>query len=295
MTPAKPKGEGAYCEHDPATLNRRREKLVRDLKDKGYSLGFMKLLIKLGLADAYKAYLAGVPADAFKSLVNDSLVVSPTSAPDALEGKLHTVDSLSSKRHKLEAVYVDTFKRLLDALSAKAKESTLPSEYQSTPYRCEDFQADQVDGSKLKPDLLFFQINNTTSDISTAQLLFEAKRQMEEKTAYGKYLGQFADYALEVWKAQPLRTFVPLLLLLGCDLYLVVFTRNGYYKTNIGQVMFRRNRDIPSLVSKLQAILHTLWFLLTLPASNIGQLDNSTHPFDYVDMTSIAGQAILEV
>ncbi|KAJ2745194.1 hypothetical protein GGI19_006527, partial [Coemansia pectinata] len=165
MTPAKMKGEGAYCEHDPATLNPRREKLVRDLNNKGHSPGFIQLLVKLGLADAYKAYESNVPADVFASLANDSLVVRPTSEPDALEDKSHTVDSLSSKRHKLEAAYVDTFKRLLDALFAMAKESTLPSEYQSTPYRCEDFQAERVNGSKLKPDLVFFQINNTKSDI----------------------------------------------------------------------------------------------------------------------------------
>ncbi|KAJ2056423.1 hypothetical protein GGI17_006191, partial [Coemansia sp. S146] len=294
MTPAKLKGEGAYCEHDPATLNPHREKLVRDLKDKGHSPGFMKLLVKLGLADAYKAYESNVPADVFASLANDSLVVCPTPVPGTSKDKPYATDASEDAVYDSEAACVDTFKRLLVSLSTSPVLATLPTGYRETPYVCKDNQVKKVKGSELKPDLALYRKTNAKKDISTVQILFEAKCQMEEETAYGKYLGQFADYALEVWKTQPLRTFVPLLFLLGCDMYLVVFTRNGYYKTNIGQVLYQCKRDIPFCVGDVLPALHDLWFLLTLPASNIGQLDNSTDPFDYVDMKSIAGQAVLE-
>ncbi|KAJ2748999.1 hypothetical protein GGI19_005876, partial [Coemansia pectinata] len=289
------KGKGAYCEHDPATLNPRRAKLVRDLNNKGHSLGFIKLLDKLGLADIYEMYIAGVPADAFTSFVGDSLVVRPTPVLGTSKDKPHTTDPSEDVVYGSEAAYVDTFKRLLVSLSTNPVLATLPTGYRETPYVCKDNQAKKVKGSELKPDLALYRKTNTKKDISTVQILFEAKRQMEEKTAYGKYLGQFADYALEVWKTQPLRTFVPLLLLLGCDLYLVVFTRNGYYKTTIGQVLYQCKSDIPSCVYDVLPALHKLWFLLTLPPSKIGQLDSSIHPFEYVDIKSVAGQAVLEV
>ncbi|KAJ2332117.1 hypothetical protein GGH92_009025, partial [Coemansia sp. RSA 2673] len=294
-TPSSKKGKNVYYEHESTTLIPRRGKFVRDLHERRDSIGFRKLLVKLGLADLHTEYEANVPKSVFESLVDNSLVVCPNPAPVTSADNSDTVNSSSSKPAKLEAAYVDTFKRLLASLSASPVLATLPPGYCKTPYRCEDSQSESVEGSELKPDLLFFQTNNSTSNISSVQILFEAKRQTTEETAYKKYLGQFADYVLEIWKAQPLRTFVPLLLLLGCDLYLAVFTRRGYYTTTIGQVLCRRKGDIPSLVSKIQGVLRTLWFLLTLPPSKIGQLDTSTYPFDYVDIKSIAGQAVLEV
>ncbi|KAJ2743883.1 hypothetical protein GGI19_006654, partial [Coemansia pectinata] len=53
-----------------------------------------------------------------------------------------------------------------------------------------------------------------------------------------KYKDQVANYAWRVWKNQTRCTFVPVLFLVECDLYLVVFTRMGYYKVLISPVMY---------------------------------------------------------
>ncbi|KAJ2823428.1 hypothetical protein FBU31_004284, partial [Coemansia sp. 'formosensis'] len=288
-------GKGMYYEHEPTDLDPRREKLVRELENRGHSETFLELIVKLGLVDAWMAYDEKVTVDTFESLADDSLVVSTTQASDASEGKTPAADGFGSKRSKLEKPYVDTFKRLLTALSANAKEATLPADYSKTPYRCEDYQDEAVAGSQLKPDLAFYQKISSIKDIHSVQILFEAKRPMNEDTAFSKFLGQFADYALEVWRNQPLRTFVPLLVLLGCNLYLVVFTREGFYRTTIGKVMFANKNAAKSDVFDVGLALHNLWFLLTLPVSKIGQLNTSKHPFKYFNIQSVVGQTAFEV
>ncbi|KAJ2810794.1 hypothetical protein H4S07_002463 [Coemansia furcata] len=288
-------GKGMYYEHEPTDLDPRREKLVRELESRGHSETFLELIVKLGLVDAWIAYDEKVTVDAFESLADDSLVVSTTQASDASEGKTPAADGFGSKRSKLEKPHVDTFKRLLTALSENAKEATLPADYSKTPYRCEDYQDEAVAGSQLKPDLAFYQKISSVKDIHSVQILFEAKRPIKEETAFSKYLGQFADYALEVWRNQPLRTFVPLLVLLGCNLYLVVFTREGFYRTTIGKVMFANKNAVKSDVFDVGLALRNLWFLLTLPVSKIGQLNTSKHPFKYFNIQSVVGQTAFEV
>ncbi|KAJ2830520.1 hypothetical protein GGI24_001891 [Coemansia furcata] len=218
-----------------------------------------------------------------------------TQASDAPKGKTPAADGLSSRIPKLEKPYVDTFKRLLTALSANAKEATLPADYSKTPYRCKDYQDEAVAGSQLKPDLVFLQESAEDDHIGKVEMLFEAKRPMKEDTAFGKFLGQFADYALEVWKNQPLRTFVPLLLLLGCNLHLVVFTREGYHRTTVGQVLHPDKNDIEAQARQARVARRRLWFLLTLPVSQIGQLNTSKHSFDYFNIRSVAGQTAFEI
>ncbi|KAJ2026858.1 hypothetical protein H4S03_008502, partial [Coemansia sp. S3946] len=289
------KVKGVYYEHEPATLIPRRGKLVRDLHNKGLSPDFIQLVVNLGLVDVHTAYEANVPESAFESLVDNSLVVRPNPAPGTSKVKPQTADSSEDEVHESEVAYVDTFKRLLDSLSSSTTIATLPPDYRKTLYVCKDNQTKRVQGSELKPDLALYREENSTRDISRVQILFEAKQHMNEETAYKKYLGQFADYALEIWKTQPLRTFVPLLMLLGCNLYLAVFTRRGYYTTTIGQVMCQRTSDLTSCRDDVLPAIRTLWFLLTLPPSNIGQLNTSIHSFNYVDIKSIAGQAVLEV
>ncbi|KAJ2734752.1 hypothetical protein IW152_002075 [Coemansia sp. BCRC 34962] len=235
--------KGMYLEHEPAELVLRRQKLMRDLEGRGKSMGFLKLLDKLGLADAYETYNESVPIESFESLADSSLVI-------------HQSTSTGS-----EAAYVDTFKKLLDSLSAKVDMTALPTEYQKTPYIYKDNQAQAVRGSKLKPDLTLYQKVSETQAVSTAQIVIEAKQQISETAASCKHLGQFADYALEIWKHQPLRTFVPLLLLLGCDLYLVVFTREGYYSAEMGQVLYRCEEGLTTGVYTVRLGLRKLWFL----------------------------------
>ncbi|KAJ2815357.1 hypothetical protein FBU31_006955, partial [Coemansia sp. 'formosensis'] len=256
-------GKSMYYEHEPTDLDPRREKLVRELENRGHSVEFPELVVKLGLVNAWIAYEENVTVDTFESLADDLLVVRPTNEAGSSENKVYDT----------EAAYVDTFQRLLLSLSVKAKDMALPVAYHETPYIHKDNQARTVKGTKLKPDLAFYQRLSSTRNIQTVQFLFEAKRPMKEDTAFGKYLGQFADYVLEVWKNQPLRTFVPLLLLLGCELYLVVFTREGYYRTTIGQVLYPNGDAVKSDVFDVGLALRNLWFLLTLPVSQIGQLN----------------------
>ncbi|KAJ2063259.1 hypothetical protein GGI17_001870 [Coemansia sp. S146] len=113
----------------------------------------------------------------------------------------------------------------------------------------------------------------------------EAKQGMSADAAFRRYGDQVANYAWRVWKNQPMRTFVPVLFLVECDLYLVVFTRVGYYKAPIGPVMYVDARSKSSNRYRAAVALRDLWFLLTLPADRFGLFDASPFPFKclYVD------------
>ncbi|KAJ1996453.1 hypothetical protein GGI04_005777, partial [Coemansia thaxteri] len=129
-----------------------------------------------------------------------------------------------------EEVSVDTFYNIAE---------TIPSvpEYSKTPYTLVDYQNEPVKGTTIKPDLAFFD-SRSIEDITTARFFLEAKKSMSLESALSKYLGQLADYAMHLRKHQPLRKFEPVFLLLGCDLYLVVFTHAGYMVTDLGSILF---------------------------------------------------------
>ncbi|KAJ2741585.1 hypothetical protein GGI20_005088 [Coemansia sp. BCRC 34301] len=255
-------GSNEYTEHEPNDRSSIRQGLERDLEGQGKS--------------------EAVPIDTFYSFADDTNLVFTSNSEDSL-----------AKKRSPEGQYVATFKQALAKLTAGVKGIDMPPAYSTSPYKHRDYQNCTIKGSKLKPDLAFFQTSDRLPSISTECLLLEAKQSMSMETAFKGFLGQFSDYALEVWKHQPMRTFVPLLLLLGCHLHLVIFTREGYYKADIGQVTFQCKEDILNQAVDVGLALHQLWFILTLPVSRLGMLDSSTEAFEYLEIDSSVCPATL--
>ncbi|KAJ2494405.1 hypothetical protein IWW47_004640, partial [Coemansia sp. RSA 2052] len=278
-TPAKKMGANEFAEHEPADLDSCRQRLVHGLEDRGKLVGIPRLLDILGLYTLYTAYDKSIPSCVFDGIDDDEHVVDFKQKADS--------------KKKPEAAYADTFKRVLDKLTTNANNATVPVQYRKSPYMYMDYQNRAVPGSTLKPDLAFFQDDGHTPNIATACILLEAKTTMPLDRVFRDYLGQIASYALEIWKRQPTRTFAPILLLLGCQLHLAVFTRNGYYKATIGQVMYQHKEDVLKQSRIVGQALRQLWFLLTLPVDKLGLLNTATATFEYLRIDTSACPATL--
>ncbi|KAJ2060715.1 hypothetical protein GGH13_006738 [Coemansia sp. S155-1] len=106
----------------------------------------------------------------------------------------------------------------------------------------------------------------------TAHILFEAKRQMSKEEAYSEHLGQVAQYALVLKTVQPMRRYIPVFFLYGCQLDLLVFTNSGYFKAGVGPVLYDDAMIKPMRARLVSKSLQQLWFLLSLPPQSFGYL-----------------------
>ncbi|KAJ2257269.1 hypothetical protein GGI13_000945, partial [Coemansia sp. RSA 455] len=217
-----------------------------------------------GLGDKYIAYL-NETTGSFDQLANEiSSVCSVASATGRQKSRASLV----------EKDYVEGFKRVLDKLSTFSPNG-LPPEHLPTRYAYKDCQNVALEPSDLKPDLVFSLVSTAVSHMKDVHLILEAKGSMKRKTAYEKNLGQLADYALELRTVQPMRKFVPVLFLFGCQLDLVVFTHGGYYWTDIGTALYEDEGDQDTFLIMARNTLRDLWFILTLPLCQFGQIINS--------------------
>ncbi|KAJ2430822.1 hypothetical protein GGF41_000814, partial [Coemansia sp. RSA 2531] len=217
-----------------------------------------------GLGDKYLVYL-NETTGSFDQLANEiSSVCSVASATGRQKSRASLV----------EKDYVEGFKRVLDKLSTFSPNG-LPPEHLPTRYAYKDCQNVALEPSDLKPDLVFSLVSTAVSHMKDVHLILEAKGSMKRKTAYEKNLGQLADYALELRTVQPMRKFVPVLFLFGCQLDLVVFTHGGYYWTDIGTALYEDEGDQDTFLIMARNTLRDLWFILTLPLCQFGQIINS--------------------
>ncbi|KAJ2062853.1 hypothetical protein GGI17_002138 [Coemansia sp. S146] len=236
---------------------------------------FPDLMERLGLGGRHSAY--NTRADgAFLGLAEELPVLVPAS---------------SSSTSILEKVYVAAFKAMLKKLADAAKVTlALVPEYSKLSFLVLDGQAKSYCSQDLRPDLLFFERNTKKLRFTTAHILLEAKRQMDEDEAYSEHLGQVAQYALALKTAQPMRRYIPILFLYGCQLDLLVFTNSGYFKTDIGPVLHDNADFKPVRTNLVSKSLQRLWFLLSLPPSDFGHLFPTPGvPLGlYIDNTGIA-------
>ncbi|KAJ2075362.1 hypothetical protein GGH13_000658 [Coemansia sp. S155-1] len=61
---------------------------------------------------------------------------------------------------------------------------------------------------------------------------------MDKDEAYSDHLGRVAQYVLAPKTVQPMCQYIPVFFLYGCQLDLLVFAHSGYYKTDIGPVLY---------------------------------------------------------
>ncbi|KAJ1924358.1 hypothetical protein GGI09_002585 [Coemansia sp. S100] len=283
-TPNRLARYGDYLSPEEWEREEHRCKLVEELHrgGPGEEKKFPSLMEKLSLGKKYIAYL-NETTGSFDQLANE---ISSVCSVVSTTGRQKSRASLAEKD------YVEGFKRVLGKLSTFSPNG-LPPEHLPTRYAYKDCQNVALEPSDLKPDLVFSLADTTVDHMKDVHLILEAKGSMKRKTAYEKHLGQLADYALELKTVQPMRKFVPVLFLYGCQLDLVVFTHGGYYWTDIGTALYEDEGGQGIFRTKAQRALRDLWFILTLPLHEFGQIIDSLSMPDYAQLNTTTTPASL--
>ncbi|KAJ2334139.1 hypothetical protein GGI00_001991 [Coemansia sp. RSA 2681] len=209
----------------------------------------------LGLRDKFNAYTDRATG-AFNQCAQDLGVIIADGA---------------KKTAIVEGVFASGFQTMMTKLIAASK-ATLAPEYSESLYVLVDGQSHNLLPTTRRPDFIFFARKGNTRSFGTAHLLIEAKKYMSSSYAYNTFLGQLADYALNIRAHQPMRKFVPVLFLYGCQLDLVVFTHGGYYATPVGPVLHMNDADKSQSCDSVSESLQQLWFVLTLSPVDFGNI-----------------------
>ncbi|KAJ2251856.1 hypothetical protein GGI13_003611 [Coemansia sp. RSA 455] len=244
---------------------------------------FQDFLGHLGLPAVYDPFEADAP-QLFQSLAKSAPFLNKSKMEQTrMEGaaKLQPLGAFENSsfftldKEKAVNAY---FQRLVDVMCEEAAAhnassgqavgtgKTLPERV----YDLADYQTKEVPGGgKHKMDLVFFYPYRPET-IPNVHIIVEGKLSRVPDPIDEDTLGQIADYQYSVWKAQRTRAFVPVLLVHGTQLDLVAFTRDHWYRVELGPVSYGkqvvRNQDI----EKVRLTMARLYYLITLPSERFG-------------------------
>ncbi|KAJ2676163.1 hypothetical protein GGI25_003668 [Coemansia spiralis] len=252
-------------------LREYRLKLVQQLDNRGEEQSFSKLLFSLGLFSAYDTFKRNSQIQ-FKEIAHGAPIL------DSNELVAQSLKGLVDPALKGEYALMGYFFRLWEMMQnemALQNQQEMNSNAQAFEMPCcslVDHQKKSVTRSPKKPDGVFYYDCIAVTGFKSIHTIVEAKIDYCPGELPALDLGQLADYALEIWKAQPTRVFVPIFFLHGQCIDLFLFTRSGYIRTELGPICYISNNTNRRPIRSLQTTLQKLWFFLTLPADKFGQV-----------------------
>ncbi|KAJ2664551.1 hypothetical protein IWW48_000804 [Coemansia sp. RSA 1200] len=264
----------------------RRNKIIKALKGNVDYITPLVLFNNLGLAGSYHTFnaAAGTPAisegssgGVAKGLFDDIASVVPTSLGNNLQYPMQEYEDMveaklakeSGESHDKAESALTAYLKWLRWRMESTDKSAWPGVKQMTGLVYIDTQNKPVPGSNVKPDGVYYFERSIPKNFKTVHIILEAKWKTMDNDIQPDVLGQIGDYALQVWTEQITRAFVPVLLLHGRMLSLVVFTRKGVMVASLGPIVFSDGYAVPYDVAET---LRTLWFVLTLGATEFGHL-----------------------
>ncbi|KAJ2651425.1 hypothetical protein IW137_000634 [Coemansia sp. RSA 1287] len=126
-------------------------------------------------------------------------------------------------------------------------------------------------------------------------MVIEAKLASHTQTLPNLVLGQLAEYSRVVWKEQPTRTFVPVILLHGANMSLFVFARSGYYRANLGAYLFASAAGLQEDTSDFRLSLRNLWFLMKQPPNRFGHFADVSIDYEFLRFSGSVLDSKVEV
>ncbi|KAJ2744508.1 hypothetical protein GGI20_002909 [Coemansia sp. BCRC 34301] len=288
QTATKSQSKASTLPPKDTKLHPRRDRIANVIKPYEEKLHYSQALRVLGLLGKFNEFSGSYP-DLFKTLaerapayVNHTMVstvrrVSMTKRESAYIGKTN------------ERAVVAYFKALINSMSEEVDEhnqkfggsgSSSSSRYRSAKaakariptcdYLFQDYQSKAIaDSLGHKADLVFFY-PNVVEKIGSVHIIVEAKRDELGDDIGVETFKQIADYQTSVWAAQPTRVFVPVLLLCGSAVTLVVFTRNLWYRADLGPICHTGVDVLRPNFSTVRTTMMQLYFLLTLSPKEFG-------------------------
>ncbi|KAJ2253155.1 hypothetical protein GGI13_002861 [Coemansia sp. RSA 455] len=287
---------------DDRQLEARRKWLYNELSGRGEPKEFDELLEDLDLSSDFNRFVMAHPG-LFQSLAEtaptfvDGVMARPrkigTRVPLPSSG-LSDKDIVGKGKELAVTTY---FQRLVDTMCEEA--ATRTTEYarsghtdKSLPtlkFNLVDHQNSALADSKgLKMDLVLFTPVASDS-VANIHIIVEAKRNKVPDPITVKDFAQIADYQYLVWKAQPTRTFVPVLVPHGPKLDLVVFTRDHWYRMEIGYLCHWLKVVNDDNIEKVRSTMVQLYFLITRPSESFGHFCDISYGWKHVSFVRDPG------
>ncbi|KAJ2559511.1 hypothetical protein EV175_000305 [Coemansia sp. RSA 1933] len=141
--------------------------------------------------------------------------------------------------------------------------SGYPGVQQTSPIDYKDMSSmSAVPGSGIKPDGVFVLSDNYAPlSFRTAHMVLVTAWHSFDKTVPADVLGLLGDCALHMWTEQLAIVYIPLLLLLGEQLLLVIFTRRRVYIACLGPILSSYGDTDTNAIRRT---LRLLWFFSTI-------------------------------
>ncbi|KAJ2484462.1 hypothetical protein IWW37_006148, partial [Coemansia sp. RSA 2050] len=288
---------------DEKKLEKRREWLYSELKDRGEAMNFSKLLRNLGLPPVDDPFKETAPK-LFRSLAKcapfldkNKLTQTRMKGPTKLQpsGEFEDSEFFKAVNEKAITSYFQCLVDLMyDEVAKHNKRSRKAAKHnQLVPefvYEVADHQTKAVPGrGGHKMDVVLFYPDQE-ENINNVHIIVEAKLAgvgdpMDEKT-----FAQIADYQYCLWKKQRTRAFVPVFLVHGSQLDLVVFTRDRWYRTGLGPICHERQVVRKQDIQMVQLTMARLYYLITLPPESFGHICDVSQGQQHLCFAEIAGE-----
>ncbi|KAJ2075366.1 hypothetical protein GGH13_000662 [Coemansia sp. S155-1] len=189
----------AYEFHErQVPLDDRRELLASTLGGLGTSLPFPELLGELGLESAFKVYESATGA-----------VFNTTSdLVSAILAQAHVIRKNpggKSGEKPGEKSYVKRLMAVVQLMHCRIpKIDALPKHYAQTSYRILDSLDPFMDGEPFPQPDVAFDFNGQGESFNDVYIALKAEECVNEPDAHCQHIGQLADYALALWKRNPI-------------------------------------------------------------------------------------------
>ncbi|KAJ2862058.1 hypothetical protein GGH94_004507 [Coemansia aciculifera] len=286
-TPAAIRTKDSLPPSDDKKLEGRRKWLYNELWDRGKPMDFHVFLGHLTLPPVDDPFEIDAP-QLFQSLAESApflnvnkmtqtrmegtAVLQPSGAFE--NSSFFTLDkekAVNSYFQRLvNLMYKEAARHNASSGQAEGNEKTIPERM----YRLADYQMKEIPGGgKHKMDLVFFYPDQL-EDIDNVHIAVEGKLNKVSDPIDEDTLGQIADYQYSVWKAQRTRAFVPVLLLHGTQLDLVAFTRDNWYRVELGPVCYDKQVVRKQGIEKVRLTMARLYYLITRPSESFGHICN---------------------
>ncbi|KAJ2398239.1 hypothetical protein GGI05_000205 [Coemansia sp. RSA 2603] len=236
-------------------LRARREELASSLK--GETMDFATLISCLSLESEYELFKTK------SANICDGLCGR---IPTLVKGKFCTQNNETAIE---ESMLVQWFEDVYHYL--KSLDHTL---YLSSPprnrYIYNNHETSMIPNTSIKPDGVIFYGDLRSKNIETVHLVMEAKVEEGGNCTFMEALGQMAEYAHCIWKAQPTRVFVPVIYLYGASMDIMLFARCGYRRISLGEYLYNSRVVDKDRTDMIVDSICDLWFLLIQPPEKFG-------------------------
>ncbi|ORX74976.1 hypothetical protein DL89DRAFT_25396 [Linderina pennispora] len=145
------------------------------------------------------------------------------------------------------------------------------------PYKLVSYQARCIPGTNRNADFLICYSTAPMYDFYSAHSAVVCRQTTPTDTIPDDALEEMGILALEIWKHQPTRLTVPILLLHGVKIRIVKFNRDGNLHSLVGKYVDPQGSEVVDFFGDCKELMVNLCRVFSLPANEFGHVCEYSH------------------